>query len=84
MIQENETFKLNLTKEQKQILIDNSYQEAKKWYEYMTGYCTEQTVPQIDMILAIDLFYNHSKIFSQLTNRDWIKEYELIDLLCIE
>lgn len=84
MIQENETFELNLTKDQKQLLIDYSYQEAKKWYEYMTNYCTEQTVPQVDMMMAIDLYYNHSKIFNQLANRDWIEDYKLVDLLCID
>ena len=84
MIQENMTFELNLTDDQKQLLIDYSYQEAKKWYEYMTEYSTKETVPQVDMMRAIDLYYDHSKIFNQLTNRDWIEDFKLVDLLCLD
>ena len=84
MIQENITFELNLTDDQKQLLIDFSYQSAKKWYEYMVNEDTRNNAPQIDIMIAIDLYYNHSKIFNQLTNRDWIEDYKLHDILCIE
>ena len=84
MIQENMTFELNLTDDQKQLLIDYSYQEAKKWYEYVVNEETRNNAAQIDIIRAIELHLNHSKIFYQLTERDWLEEYRLIDILCIE
>ena len=83
-IQENERFELNLTKDQKQLLIDFSYQEAQKWYDVIVLYGTKDTFPQIDMIRYLDLYYHYSKIFNELTNRDFIEDYRLHDILCIK
>lgn len=75
---------IEMTDEQKQLLIDLTYQEAEKWYDYIVDETTRTNAAQIDIINAIDLHLNFSKIFLQLTDRDWIEEYKLRDLLCIE
>lgn len=80
----SKTTTLNLTDEQKQYLIDLTYQEAKKWYEYIVDEGTRNSAAQVDIINAIDLHLTYSKIFYQLTDRDWIEEYKLMDILCIE
>ena len=80
---ENKITTLNLTDEQKQALIDLTYQEAKKWYECLIDVDLIKNMAQIDIVNAIDLHLTYSKIFYQLTEREWMEEYRLIDLLCI-